>query len=221
MREHVIFLQKGLMACECLAAFAGIMCWMRIKDYKTKMLVIYLIAIAVSEQVGWYLKHHGYKTQTSSLYAYFVIPLEFVFAYWFINRSSRNILIKKASLFFVFFGLLINAIELIFLKNEKFFFSSLAYISYALFLVILVLMFFYFFIKTEKIITWWREIEFWVAAGYLIYYLCTFPLYAFYNSLYKNNEGLFYVYWEIQMWLNMIMYLIFTMGIIWTSRKLK
>lgn len=221
MKENIELLQKGLMTCECIAAFAGIFCWTRTADLKTKSFIVYLIFIALSEQLAWYLKHHGYKTETSSLFTYLIIPSEFIFAYWFISQSSASKLLKKLSILFTGLGLFASIIELIFFAHERFFFSSIAYLTYAFFLVILVLIFLFKFSKTDEIVTWWKEISFWVASGFLIYYLTTFPLYAFYNMLYNQNKNLFYGYWSIQMLLNMIMYLLFTTGLIWTSRRFK
>lgn len=221
MKEKVVLLQKMLMACELLAAFAGLFYFNKAKDFKTKAFYVYLLLIAVTEQAGWYLKNHGYKVETSNLYTYFEIPLEFIFAYWFIINSSLSMRIKKIGIGFIYSGLAINAIEVIFFKNDKFFFSSIAYISYNLFLVVLILMFLYEFVRSEKIIFWWKEISFWICSAFLIYYLTTFPLYAFYNVLYNTSRHFFYIYWEFQMYLNMLMYLLFFTAIIWTSREYK
>ncbi len=221
MKETVLILQKTLMACELLAAFAGLFYFNKTKDFKTKAFYVYLMLIAAAEQLGWYLKTHKYKVETSNLYTYFAIPLEFVFAYWFIIRSSESLRLKKTGVVFIVTGLITNAVEVIFFRNDKFFFSSIAYITYNFFLVVLVLMFLFEFIRTEKIIRWWKEICFWVCSAFLIYYLTTFPLYAFYNTLYKNTPNFFYVYWEIQMFLNMLMYLLFFTGIVWTNREYK
>jgi len=219
MKEKIEFFQKLVMACEILSALAGVFCWPKIKYARIKAFVIYLVVIAVAEQTGWYLKHHNYKEQTSMLYAYFVIPLEFLFAYWFIYKFAESSSLKKLCIIFAAIGITGNIIEIAFFSKEKFFFSSLAYIIYALLLLILALIYLLHFAKSDKIITYRKYYSFWVCAAYLIYYLPTFPLYAFYNYLYTVSKDSFYIYWDIQMCLNALMYLLFFTGLIWTSKK--
>lgn len=221
MKENVQLLLKLLLACECIAAFTGIIFWNRLVGSKNKGLAVYLIFIAVAELLGAYLRSHGYKEQTSKLYAYLVIPIEFLFAYWYIYKSGDQRRLKKICIWFAVLGITGGIIELAFFKKEKFFFSSFAYLIYSFFLLILVLIFFFDFMKTKKVILWWEELSFWVCAAYLIYYLTTFPLYAFYNVLYEKSKSYFYLCWSVQMFINMGLYLIITLGIIWTSRKLR
>ena len=219
MKDSIVLIQNLLNICEGISAFAGILCWQNIKDYRIKSFVAYLIFIVAMEILGAYLKFHNYKEETSMLYSYVVIPVEFLFSYWFLYKNSDSSIFKKLSIVFSVVAVSINVVEILFIKNEKYFFISLSYICYSLFLVILVLFYLYHFIKSDRIINALSFFIFWVCCAYLIFYLGTFPLYSFYNYLYKVDKNLFNLYWKVAMFFNMIMYLMFAIGLIWTRKK--
>lgn len=221
MKDTVELYQKFLMGCEFAAAFAGIVTWRRNADFRMTYFRIYLCFISVSELLGWYLKHNGYKELTSQLYAFFVIPCEFLFSFWLAAAFSLKKSLKKGMLVLALSGALVNVFEIAFLRSEKFFFSSLAYLVYSFFLLIVVLVFLWEFVKSDAILNPWDSMIFWICISWLQYYLLTFPLYAFYNLLYNLDKSSFMAYWKVQMILNMLMYLLFFTGIIWTSRKFK
>lgn len=210
------------MGFQMLAALTGILVFYRKKDFREKMLIVYLVFIAIAEWVGWSLRHAGYKIETSLLYSWLVIPAEFLFAYWFIGRySHKGSLNKTMAFWFSIIGLGVNILEQIFLRDQKFFFSSLAFVLFVLFLVIMVMIYLFEFTRSPMIAQPLSYISFWVCIAYLIYFLLTFPLFSFYNILYQNSKPLFYVFWKAQMGLNMAMYFLITCGLVWTSRKLK
>lgn len=221
MKERIELMQIILMSCEAIAAFAGIICWHRAKDRRIRVFIMYLLFIAIAEQTGWYLRHHGYKDETSMLYTYVVIPIEFLVAYWFIYKFSEIQFVKKLCVFATVFGGICNAAEIFLFSKEKFFFISLSYIVYTLLLLILVLHYLFYFTRSEKIINYWRYFSFWVCSAYLVYYLATFPLFAFYNYLYKVDKNAFMLYWQLQMCLNAGMYLLFFIGLLWTNKRYK
>ena len=221
MKEKIHLLQNMLYGCEGIALLSGIIAWKYIKDKKIRYFVCYLLFIVFSEQVGNYLGRHGYKSASVMFYNYLVIPAEFIFAYWFLHAHLEKIRSKSLLWGFSSGCLIASVLEYTLLKDERFFFSSFSYVVSALFLLILILLFLWQFIKTDKLINYDRYFVFWVAVAFLIYYLGTFPLYIFYNYLYSVNKKVFYIYWETQMYLNMLMYLLFSVGILWTNLKYK
>ena len=221
MKETVKLFQHLLYYCEGLALLAGIIAWKFITDKKIKAFVLYLLFIIICEQTGAHLTRLGLKPGSAMLYNYLAIPVEFLFAFWFLYAQSDGRISMGLYIIFSALSILVRVIEFTFLKDEKFFFSSLSYIISSFFLLILLLLFLWEFIKTDKLIQYQRHFSFWVAIAMLIYYLGSFPLYAFYNYLYDINKSVFYLYWEIQMCLNMCMYLLFSAGLLWTNLKYK
>jgi len=221
MKEKIYLLQNLLYCFEIAALVSGLIAWKYIRSRSLKAFVLYLLFIAIGEQTGSYLGRHGYKNLSASLYNYIIVPVEFFFGYWFIYRNLNR---KKWNILFVLFVVLDISTrlgEFLMLRNERFFFSSLSYLVSCLFLLIFILVFLWQFIRSDRILNYSKDAVFWIVIAMLIYYLGTFPLYIFYNYLYKVNKSLFNVYWEIQMYLNMLMYLLFGAGLLWSNLRYK
>lgn len=212
-------MQEILNCCEGLALLAGIIAWWFITDKRIKAFVLYLLFIVVCELLGGYFKKYKMTAENMILYNYFVMPAEFLFSYWFLYSYMPGKKIKAICIAFSAISILSRIIELTFLKDERLFFSSLSYVISSLLLLILILLFLWQFIKGDKLLQFDRYFEFWVAIAFLIYYLGSFPLWTFYNYLYNTSKESFYVYWQIQMYLNMLMYLLFATALIWTNIK--
>ncbi|MGC4101575.1 hypothetical protein [Ferruginibacter sp.] len=219
MKQRLIFLQELLNYSEMVALVAGLIAWIFITDKRVRYFVVYLAFIVACEQLGHYFAKSQLKTENVILYNYLVIPVEFLFNIWFLYSFMPSK--KRWQLCFVFSitGILAQVIELTFLKDERFFFSSLSYIVNTFLLLVVILMFLLQFIKTDQLLQYYRHFSFWAAIALLIYYLGSFPLFAFYNYLYQSDKSSFYVYWQIQICLNILMYLLFAAGLLWTNIK--
>ncbi len=210
-----------LVCCEVVAAVVGLIAWRRITDKRVRAFAIYLIFIAASELFGLYFNEHLMTKANIALFNYIVIPLEFLFSIWFLYSFMPGKKLKKICIIFSVLSIVSRIIELTFLKDESLFFSSFSYVISSLFLLIIILLFLWQFIKSDKLLQYDSHIDFWVAIAFLIYYLGSFPLWAFYNYLYKTSKESFYLYWQIMMCLNMVMYILFATGLIWTNIKYK
>lgn len=219
MKERLKLIQEILNCCEGIALLAGIMVWWFITDKRVKAFVLYLLFIVIGELLGWYFRKQKLTGDNMILYNYFVIPVEFLFSYWFLYSYMPSKMTQKICIAFSAISILSRVFELKFLKDERLFFSSLSYVISSLLLLILILFFLWQFIKSDKLLHYDRHFDFWVTIALLIYYLGCFPLWTFYNYLYNTSKESFYVYWQIQMYLNMLMYLLFATALLWTNIK--
>lgn len=216
-----IFWQKLLFCCEWVAVITGIAAWKQVRNTRYKYFVAYLLFIAVGELVAFNIGHHVSTTINARLYNWLIIPIEFLFYYWFYYGLLTKPLHKKYCVVFAMASIVFRILEYTVWSNEKFSFSSLSYLISSVFLIALVMIYLAKFIRSDNIIYYHRHLDFWVTLGLLVYFLGSFPLYAFYNYLYIVENDFFIGYWKIQMILNMLMYLIFSFAFIWTGIKHK
>jgi hypothetical protein len=218
-KEQLILLQQILFFCEWIALIGGLIVWKRISKTKYRYFVLYLLFIVLGELSATYIGRNLNKGANILMYNYLIIPAEFIFFYWFFYVHLNRRWHKLLCIIFVFGSIFVRLIEFTVLKNEQFSFSSLSYLISTIFLVSLALIYLVQFIKSDQIIYYYRYLSFWVTIALLIYYLGSFPLFAFYNYLYAEEKSFFYSYWKIQIFLNMFMYLIFAFGFLWTNIK--
>jgi hypothetical protein len=208
-----------LFCCEWIAVIAGIMAWKQVKNTRYKYFLGYLLFIAVGEIVAYYIGRYIDKSVNIFLCNWVLIPTEFLFFYWFYHRCLLKPLHKKYCLVFAVCSILFRILEFTVWQNEKFSFSSLSYLISSVCLITLVMAYLAQFMRSDNIIHYHRHFDFWVTLGLLVYYLGSFPLFAFYNYLHSVERDFFFGYWRIQMFLNMLMYLIFSFAFIWTGFK--
>lgn len=219
--KYVTLFQILLLCCEGAAAIAGLLTWRFINDKRIKAFGIYLMFVLASELSGLYFSKNLMTNANITLFNYVVIPLEFLFSIWFLYSYMPGKKIKKICIAFSTLSIISTIIELTFLKDERLFFSSLSYVLSSLLLLIIIMLFLWQFIKSDKVLEYDRHFDFWIAIAMLIFYLGSFPLWTFYNYLYNINKDSFYVYWQIMMGLNMLMYLLFATALLWTNLKYK
>ena len=221
MKERIAIWQILLNVCEAVVPITGLLVWRLNKDIRVKAFIIYSLFIIISELFGRYLKTHYMKEGSVMFYNYLVIPIEFLFLIWFLFSYMQGRKIMYLCILFSFIGIGSQVVDIGLLKDGVFFFSSFSYIICTLLLLITILLFVWQFIQTNSHLHYDKYFVFWVALASLIYYLGSFPLFAFYNYLYNTEKDAFYIYWYISMALNMFMYLLFSIALIWTSTKYK
>nr|MBK9653417.1 hypothetical protein [Bacteroidota bacterium] len=106
------------------------------------------------------------------------------------------------------------AIEKYNFDNADYFFESLSYTVGNLFILVYIIIYFIDLVRSENILKFNQLTTFWIALGMLIFYLGTFPFYGLYNELTKNLVIFIPAAW-VATSLNYIMYLMFTVGLIW------
>jgi hypothetical protein len=177
-----------------------------------------MILIILFEVVAFYRRSAGL---INSWINDMVIPFEFCF----LMLLCRNFLIKKKLKQLVLWIVLIYI--LFFAADECFYrqtYSRLylrSYMAGVIGLLIIVVVYFYELLNSDKLFRFYRQPEFWICAGVLLFYLGTLPFHLAWNiasvkfaKAYINTKGIFYS-------LICIMYLFFSISIICLKPKPK
>lgn len=189
------------------------------KTTKCSQLNYYFFIIMTVELFGR-ISAEIHQTKISNLlYNYFIIPLEFFFWYWFFYQHFK----EKNEKLIIKTGMLLLAIsfivEWLFFYDAKAVFISLSYTLGNLILLLFILMYFKNLIHSKRILTFDKELEFWICCGLLIFYLGTFPMFGLYNYFLNNYPQELRVYYVVMLILNSLMYLLFSFGMLWTKPK--
>jgi hypothetical protein len=210
-----------LFCCEWAAAIAGFVAWGQVKNTRYKYFVVYLFFIAIGDPLTHYIGKNNYIVTHHILYNWLIIPIEFLFFYWFYYWHLSKPLHKQCCLVFSVGSIIVRVLEFTVWKGEAFLFSSLSYLVSSIFLIAVVLMYLLQFMRSDNIIHYHRHFAFWVTIGVLVFYIGSFPFSAFYNYLLSEERPFFNAYWKVQISLGMLMYLIFSFAFIWTGIKRK
>lgn len=202
---------------ECLAFILSLVQYPKLKTMELRLLPYYLGFLVIAESVGHTLNYFQLKTQTRYLHEYLVIPAEFVFLYYLFtvkmkSKNSKLIFIACSSLYLLVL-LLDNLIKL---DSQL---SSISYTLGNLLLLLLVLRFLFYFVRSDSILFFKKEIMFYMTCGVLVFYLGSFPFFAFKNYLWAHYTMVGYYYWHAMMVMNCIMYAIFSLGIVCSKEK--
>jgi hypothetical protein len=206
----------GLISLELAASITGFMNWRKIRHSYWKWFPLYLLLIVLVEITGIYALY-GLKESdlNSRIYLYFGIPLQFFFFFWLIAQYLKPYRESKWPLFGAAIYLLSWMADIGYFSGKAFWFSSFSYTAGNLVLLVLILLFFNRFIKIEVILRYQSSIMFWVCVGLLVFYLGTFPFFAFRKVLQQDFKTIFSYYWYIFMALDYLMYIFFILAFKW------
>lgn len=190
------------------------------KKYKKNLnLLIYFGFIVLAEYIGRYFVGNKQFNYSKYWFAFIVIPLEFFFWYWFFLNHFK---VKKERAI-VKTGIMVLAVsfivEWLFFYDTKAIFISLSYTLGNLILLLFILLYFKNLIHSKRILTFDKEVEFWICCGLLLFYLGTFPMFGLYNYFLANYPQELKTYYVVMLILNSLMYLLFSFGMLWTKPK--
>lgn len=213
-------LRVGLNFCELLAAATGFIFWKSNSNTYWKWFPIYLAVVFITEVTGEMAGYYiGSAAFNYNLYTFFCIPMQFLFFLWlfwqYFKTYSYRIWLSIGMVLYISAFL----IDTFFLAGHKFNFFSFSYMAGNVVLVASTILFFFVFVRTDEILKYKSSKMFWVSLGLLIFYLLSLPLYGLWNTLAVNYPFLFNKYWIVTTFLNYLMYLLFTLSIIWTKVK--
>ena len=205
---------------ELLACGTGFYYWNKLKNSYWKWFPVYLAVIFLVEMTGKYFRIGlGNVEWNTALYIYFGIPIQFLFFFWLFGKQAQN---KKEWLLIVFLTtiyILCWLIELFYIRNTKFWFSSFSYTAGNLLLVILIINFLLKFINSNDILHYKQSMMFWIVTGLALFYLNTLPFFALRNTLATNHRNVFAIYQNLQLILGCLMYFTFSLAFIWGKPK--
>lgn len=204
---------------ELLAGITGVICCFKKKNTTWFTFAAFLICLYCMEQLGsWFISKEMY-VQNTNLYKWIVIPALFTMyhiVYFSISTKKIRPVVIISGILFLLFALFENT----FWRKDHFYSISLT-LSYGCLVVLLLsLSYFFHLLKSDQILYFKHSMPFWFCIGLLIFYLGGFPYLTFFNSMaIAKNQDIAQTYRWIFIFLNWIMYFLFTIGFIWSKPK--
>ncbi len=218
---------------ELLAAVVGLLFYKKYKSTAAKYFIYFLIYLTVCDFIcsyTWYVhpkKVFGFLIGTvfeknywwSTLYWVIGAILFFSFYYYKIlkNKTYKNIVKYSGYTFFVF------SIVYIILNWDDYFirFFPVIGILGAIIIFICAVLYFIETLLSDKILTFYRSLSFYISVAIFIWWLIITPL-TFYDIYFTYEVGspnrdwnFIFLKWEIYLFANIFMYLTYTFALIW------
>lgn len=210
-----------LRICELIACITGFISWGKIRTSTFKWLPVFLLFVVISECVGNFLRPPVYAKENLAYFNYFEIPVEFLFFFWLFYNTQSFEKFKSLPLVCAVLYLLSWLTDTLYLSKLRFSFYSFSYTFGTLLLLVVVLRYFILLVTSNNILSFWKDMIFWICTGLLVYYLGTFPYYGLRNTLLEHYSGLYVTYSNIVCLLNALMYILFTFSFIWGKPNIK
>ncbi|MCD6011512.1 MAG: hypothetical protein K0Q79_1374 [Flavipsychrobacter sp.] len=200
---------------EVIAFITSIFYWKKIKKTHWKWFSFYLLFIVISECIGWVLSEKNAQTANIEFYNILVIPVEYIFFIWLFHITFKKTNLKWLPI--ACFGIYLSSwlIDIFTHSGAKPVFYSSSFTVGNLILLVLVLGFFIQLATSNAILTFRRNMLFWVSLGILLYYLGAFPYYGLRNVLAREFQEVYMTYTYIVYVLDCFMYVMFTISFIW------
>lgn len=214
------FLEWILIFFELLACIAGLCSFRKLKKSYWKWFPLYLAFIVTVEIATQYLR--GVSNGIiliANIYRFVGIPFQFLFFFWLLSRQEESSREKTPALWGCIIYLVCWVADTFYIGNIKLWFSSFSYTAGNIILVALIIRFLLKFMNSKEILHYKSSIIFWVTTGMLVFYLGTLPFYGLRNTLYYNYKDIFWIYSYIQLILDCLMYILFTIAFLWGRPK--
>lgn len=211
------FLQISLLFIEFLCALTAVFNYNKLKNNYWKWFCIYVVMIFIFEMIS-YFGLEAYPDFRKYYFDYLVIPFQFLFFYWFYACK----LLENRVLFrwFCFIYLSVFAITHIFEIEKTRVINELSYSFGVMLLFFLIIMDFFRQIKSDNILKFNISKMFYINLGLFIFYVGTFPFFAFDGFSFENTKTIWMNYFTVFLFLNNCMYLLFTASFIWGKQDL-
>ncbi|WP_452601181.1 hypothetical protein [Pontimicrobium sp. MEBiC06410] len=216
---------------EIIAAVTGLLFYKKYKLTAAKYFIWFLVYINVCEglaEYSNYVKNDGILSFLdgtlfeknywwSALYWKIGSILFFSFYYYNILKNYRHkLIIKYTSILFM----LISLIYILF-HFKDFFIRNLPIISVmgALVIILCSVLYFIQILQSERILTFYKSLNFYINSAILIWWLVITPL-VFYDVYFGERDWDFVILkWQIYLFSNIFMYSVFTFGLIFSDAK--
>lgn len=213
-------IKATLNAFEIAAFAASLMCWKKIKHSAYKWFPFYLGFIVAAEFTGKYLTYRSDTGAKMIMYDYIVIPAEFLFFIWIYYTEFKKQGKQKIALSAALLYLLSLPADIFIITQKKFLLLSFSYTIGTFMLLILALYFLYRLVTGDDLLSYKTNLMFWISAGLLAFYVGSIPFFGMMNTIYAaQNKSLFYGLAYTMYGVDIIMYLLFTLGFIWYKPK--
>lgn len=229
LRDNYSLLTSSL---NLIAAITGVFCLKKYKGTTAIFFIYFLIYIVIIDLIGGYpsffIKYNKFylikDTVIEHNYWWYTLLwiigaiLFFTFYYQKILKNNSLILIVKISRnVFLYFSLIF-----IVFNWEGFFIRSfpILNIAGALIIVTCVALYFIEILSGDKVLSFYKSINFYISAVILVWWLITTPIVFF--QMYNNDSDWNFVFlkWQIYLFSNCFMYLTFTFALLWCNPKI-
>jgi len=205
-----------LYTAELTACICGFASWYKWKGSPWRWFSFYLLFIVLSEAFGEYTYRYKLSDARDFFFNYINIPAQFFIAFYIFYRVGENKTARVLPL--ICAGIYITS----WLANKLYLgqqWYSLSYTTGNLLLLVLILRFLLALASSKEILNFKRNILFWICTGWMLYYLGTLPYYGLRNTLAEKYYDLFVSYSYVVQTLNITMYLLFSVGFLWSKPR--
>lgn len=227
MNEFLLEYNNTITFCvEILSAVTGLVLYNKYKPTAAKYFIYFLVYLSVCDFLNTYvhyIKNDGFLSFLegsvftrnfwwTTLYWEIGAILFFAFYYYGILITER---FKKIVRYSTYVFLIFSIIYIV-LNWDDYFIRFFPVIGVLGAVIIFLCTAFYFFeiLNSEKILTFYKSINFYISAAIFIWWLITTPLifYDIYNS--NKDWNFIFLKWQIYLFANITMYLTFTAALI-------
>jgi hypothetical protein len=173
-----------------------------------RLFPIFLLVTIVVEIFSTWLAFH--KKSTISLYNFFT-SFEFLFYMYVVRENIRSLRVKRVLFYAIWLYILIVVVNFLFIQKISAF-NSFTYASGCLLIAVICIYYFFELFQSTTSVNLVRQPAFWICAGLIFFYACSFPVYALLNflkeapTIIKKNFGV------ILLLLNVLLYSSFTIA---------
>jgi len=212
---------------EILAAVTGLLLYKKYKFTAAKYFICFLVYLSLCDFLNSYV-HYIYNDGFLS----FLKDTVFIWNYWwstiywkigaimffvfYYNKILENKIFKTSIKYSGWFFFLFSVVYIIF-NWDDYFIRFFPIISILGAIIIFLCTIFYFIevLLSDKILTFYKSINFYISAAIFIWWLIITPL-VFYD-IYNSNKDWNFIFlkWQIYLFANIVMYSTFTFALIW------
>ncbi len=201
--------------CELTSAIVSIW-YFNTRKKGARYFMLYLCFIVLAELIGFLLRLQPTRIYNTYFFSFFVIPIEYIFFYWYLMFSSFQ---KKYYWFSAIMSIVyIASIMLEYHFKEEIVFLSLSYMIGAIGMLLSILINLSFHLNHKNMAEIKKEQTMYISIGLLIFYVGTFPYFGLKNYLLTYYINVYTVYWFVYMVFNCIMYCMFTYSFLCNRR---
>lgn len=202
-----------------VSALIGIYRLQHFKDNYFKVFPFYLLLIFIldyfsSKIIG------SFNMLSIEYFCKIVIPIEFLFYYWFYymffdKRIFKNVALAGA----VIYGLSYIG-EFYVMNRSADFFWSTSYLVGGVVLLTIIIAYFYDLLTSDRILTFTKERFFYISLGLFMFYILSLPYYGLFNNInfFKTYASFSQYYYSAVNFSLCVMALLFGISFIWGTR---
>ncbi|HVV05203.1 MAG TPA: hypothetical protein VHC96_13325 [Puia sp.] len=173
-----------------------------------RLFPLFLLVTIIVEVVSTWMTLHN----RSALLLYnFFGTFEFLFYIYVVRENIRSRRVKKLLLYTTWLFVLIVVINFLFIQRTAGF-NSFTYALGCLLIAVICIYYFFELFQSTTSVNLTRQPAFWICAGLIFFYACSFPVYALLNFLKEAPDIIKKNFGVILLLLNVLLYSSFTIA---------